>query len=510
MWGTFDGREAAVRFENARATVIGGTFQGNSRVEYGVRIDGGSDHEIRDVRVADLNANLGAGIDVGGDRSLVRNVTVERVHEGVVARGTLLRILDNRVERTTGDGVFVSGDAPRVRRNLVVLSNANGLFVGGIEAEVTANVVRDSARDGLGLSGGRTVARDNVITGSGGDGVFLFTDGITLENTTVADSRGGGIVSQGDGTVIRGAAVRNTGGTAVDYAGGNRGDNLLLADVLIDGAFAGVNVSRGTNVTLDGVRVNDTDEAGISLGVYSRNVGNVSGSLVRNVTVTNAGDDAIRLGTGRDVRLEDVTVAGGSGDGVAARSVADLSLIGVAVANVSGTGVRTDRTAGLVLEEVRATDNGGVGVSVGGQLGTDSTVRARGVRAERNGGAGVSLRVVTGGTLRDLALRNNGGTGLSAVFTSDVAVRNLSTTDNSGFGAALLSRNVTLSDTVATGNGDGPLSVPSGAPNAVENLTTERARLSATVTSNWTRRRTPARSATAGCSARGCSRRSRW
>ncbi len=347
IYAADQGTGTGVGFVRARGQVTGLRVTGGER---GLRIGEGAVVDATDVQVGD---GSGSGVGVNGGTVRVRDLRVERMHNGgatVSQDGTLM--LDGATFTATDRfGVLASGATLDARHVHVIDAPQRGVALLRAVAVITDLQIERAGEVGLAVTDppadGAVQIGPAVITDCRGAGLSVFGRGgapVLVTDLTVTGTL------PGDGDLADGIQLFDAQARLVrvrSAGSGGAGASLEHADAVFEGVTLEDNAGPGVLIV---------DPAGPLLAtdlVAQRNGGHnllVLGGLVE-----------LRGGRLAEARAEPRE---GPGHGGLAAQGATLVLRGVEVRGNAGHGLVALNRSTLRLEAVTVTGNGGNGVNV--------------------------------------------------------------------------------------------------------------------------------------------------
>jgi|GEM_PF-1467194 len=272
----------------------------------------GSEAPVEEVSIPEL-VRTDAGILIESNGNEIKNVTVRRMHHGMVVFGDSNRILDNDITENAVIGVAIlSGRANSVSGNVMQKNGAHGLYLGWLNdpAMATGDLKKYAQAMKKFRPVEETAVRKNRMVENGLTGLVL--GGAANRNTVVgnvANSNGGRLKGskknwlKGAGILLSCGPIANLVAENEVHANDNVGinvdpgtDNVFRSNSVAKNTSIGINVSASTGNRFVENVVTDQPDYGIALKRWSDTQLPTSGNLLTGNDLkrngTNAFDDS--------------------------------------------------------------------------------------------------------------------------------------------------------------------------------------------------------------------------
>ncbi|HEB0786564.1 TPA: hypothetical protein RY256_003637 [Salmonella enterica] len=368
--------------------------------------------------------------------------------KSVSGNGVNVRLLDNRNlagkftiagESESGRGVMVSpGDGGRLLWNVqnATITGSSGTGA-GIGLDITAGWKLD-------LNG-------NTLTGTSdtGTGININGNNVNITNGSLSGTSGGsgsGVqLSGGSNFTVDGATVT---GQSASGSGVKVGGNLTVSNGTVTGSTEtgnGVNISGNLNVSHTTITGNASGNgSGVALG------GNVTGDITENNIITGNAQN----GTGVNISnstVTNVTITGKTTTGTGVNVGGNLTVAGGTTVNGSAEG---NGTGAAVNGTLNGTVNGSSSTGTGAAVGDGATLtEGSQVNGQSGSGDGVNLSGnVTGGTVSG---DSSSGTGVNVSGDSTLNDVTVSGNTTTGTGVEVNGNVTNTGSSTVTGNASG-------------------------------------------------------
>lgn len=116
----------------------------------------------------------------GGDRSLVKHVTIKSGSVGIRSENKLMIIEGNVITENRETGVHALVSLPMIRNNVIVRNDWTGIFcesASALKTRIEHNVIAENRYSGISLSGKtQVVIQNNIIVNNGKFGIWVARD----------------------------------------------------------------------------------------------------------------------------------------------------------------------------------------------------------------------------------------------------------------------------------------------------------------------------------------------
>ncbi|MEL6093424.1 right-handed parallel beta-helix repeat-containing protein [Bartonella schoenbuchensis] len=320
------------------------TLQGNGK---GFKVEGAGKATVVSTTIKGDGKGMGVEMEESADVTLT-NVTMSQVATGVEMKGTggVLTVNGKSKIHVVGGGTGLniagSGTVTMNGTEIMAGGTGTGLKVGGRANVTLTSVTMSQVGTGVEVTGGKlTVNGTLTITGKGSETGMSVTDGTVMMK--------GGLTIKGSGT------------TGVQMSGGT----VMLERVNISGVEAGVEMSGGERLTVEGGSIVGKGNSGVGINVTKGGTVTVERVEISGFTT------GINMEAGESLTVKEGTTIdfGHSGTGVkVGKRVTMTSLTGVTITKSGGGGNR-----GVWVEggEVKMERVGITGVQTGVDMGAE-------------------------------------------------------------------------------------------------------------------------------------------
>lgn|GEM_PF-2601873 len=484
--------QSGIRVQDSDNTdVFGNSLNANG---IGVHVRNSTNVDIGSGTLAtDLNRNVITGSTTDGIRvrngdnvNVVNNTINTSGEDGIDVEDTTgtVNVSYNRVTGTTGgNGIRVRGiDDAQITNNVLRSVGQNGIFVqGGEGVDILSNNISGTATtSGAGangiyvLNGRDAVINGNVIAGGNGSGNTTGKAGSGLDGIHVENNRGVEIASNtvrggnaASGTFSTGNGGTGAGGDGIHVTGsqeayihdntiaagsnnllkvggrGANGNGIAAIDNAATGNRDGVYIDN--NDILGNLRVQGAGANGI-LVVNSGHSGSGYEAVVLNSTITNVGQDGIKIEATDDLRVQSAVITRTGGDGIDVSTSNSVMVADNSTNLTTSNGIRITDSNDAYLGNNDVTNAGGHGIGVtnsddvgivGNRIGDGLMAGATldGINVTGGKKANISMNVIRGGLL---LLAGAGDNGIEVVNNREASI-----TFNQILGGAIAARGAT-------------------------------------------------------------------
>ena len=358
---------------------------------HGIHVSAGGELKISGATFANNTLNP---IFVEGGKATGGDITIDSKTHGMSVSGGTVDLSDVTINTASGNGVNIYNGANVTFTNLIIKKATTH----GINLEAGSKLTLNGAQisniatyNGIYVNGGTLTGGDVTITNPKYNGIEVLNGGsATVDGLTVTGApRNGVLVTKGlfDGKNVK---VSGSGyhGIQVSAEGELKIDGAELTNCSMNGLFVqggkvtGGNITTDTtyhgvafdggNVTLEGVSVKNTAHVGV-------NGYNSCVAVLKNVNISNATDQAVKIHASANVTIDGLTIDGcKSGNAAVYVQGAAADISNATFSNISGHGFDAESGAVLKLDGivVNSPKLNGIYVAGGDVSGIDVTINA--------------------------------------------------------------------------------------------------------------------------------------